>query len=210
MQALCDIEQAFWSKVWRCAHRTPCRKCCWPWRAVDLHVNWKCIWQQHAVFALDEPGSKRWIPAHRFAYECRGGRLLFRGLTVHICHQCDFAPCCNPWHLAPGAASDNHKEGRRSRRAIRLPDGRRWTYEEACGRQAAFYEALQYQRVYAGEIPQQFTSTAHFLDAPWSTSWPGERRLPLPRLARHGKRLPTLALARPICAVVEYGSLPDS
>jgi hypothetical protein len=25
------LEDRFWAKVWRCMHRWPCKKCCWPW-----------------------------------------------------------------------------------------------------------------------------------------------------------------------------------
>lgn len=167
-----SLEACFWAKVWQCTHRHPCKKCCWPWKGIDLCVNWKCVWQQHAIFTLIESGHKRQMPAHKFAYECRGGRLLWWGCTLHICHQCDFGPCCNPWHLIPGASSDNLKEIARMRTSVHLPDGRRWSYDEACRRQAAFYEAMEGRRVYAGEIPRGFMKTAFLLESPWgNTPW---------------------------------------
>jgi hypothetical protein len=64
------LEARFWAKVWRCTHRHPCKRCCWPWRDLDLSVNWKCIWQQHGVFTIHEGTGWRQIPAHKFAYEC--------------------------------------------------------------------------------------------------------------------------------------------
>jgi hypothetical protein len=30
------LEARFWAKVWRCTHRHPCKRCCWPWRDLDL------------------------------------------------------------------------------------------------------------------------------------------------------------------------------
>lgn len=155
MPDLLTIEQRFWAKVWRCTHRGTCRKCCWPWRSVDVSFNWKCVWQRHAVFSDKDLLSLSPIPAHRFAYELCRGALSFRGRCFHMCHQCFFGPCCNPTHISAGSPYDNAMDRSRSKddRLIYLPDGRQWSYKEACQSQACFQEAYAYKRVWAGEIP---------------------------------------------------------
>jgi len=164
------LEERFWAKVWRCTHRQPCKKCCWPWRGIAL-LNWRCTWQQHAVFSDKALGVCCVTPAHRFAYDLSRGTLGFRGHGFALCHQCDFGPCCNPSHLCGGSRSDNSKEARRPRKPIHLPDGQYWVFEEACVRQKAFYEACRYQRIWAGDIPAIFQGLAAWSDRP--SCWPG-------------------------------------
>lgn len=47
--------------------------------------------------------------------------LLWRGIRLRtrvLCHQCDNAACCNPWHLRPGTQKENQQEAsERGRRA---------------------------------------------------------------------------------------------
>jgi hypothetical protein len=190
-----ELEQAFWAKVWRCDHRWPCKRCCWPWRGVDLSANWKDVWSQHPVFGDKRLGNPSTITAARFAYGLRTGSIPFRGKRFHLCHQCHFGPCCHPWHVAMGSASDNSRDRIRAQahRTITLPDGQVWTYAEACARQAAFEEALDYQRVWAGPV----TRTVQKLEAELSrqpyaqkpgpqSQMPAALRKPTLRLFLHG------------------------
>ena len=172
-----EIEQRFWSKVWRCSHRHPCKKCCWPWRTADLSVNWQCAWEYHPTFVCKALGLPSPISAARFAYETRHGTIALGTKHFHMCHRCHFGPCCNPEHLALGSHSDNMRDkdvARSSPRIIFLPDRRQWSYKAAHAAQGAFYEAWSYQRVFAGEIHPQFVSLAFQLDRPWHLDWPGE------------------------------------
>ena len=191
MSSLQEVEQRFWSKIWQCTHRQPCKRCCWPWKGIDVSANWKYIWEQHAIFSDKRLGAYSPIAAHRFAYEVRTGSFSFRGRQFPICHQCNFRPCCNLSHLAIGGASDNlHDQSRArvQRRPVLLPDGRLWGYNEACARQRAFYEAREYLRVWAGEIPEPFRGLEHDLSRS-----PSIRGLqlgtgdPIPSQAHHGQ-----------------------
>jgi hypothetical protein len=176
MPTIAEIEAAFWAKVWRCKHRWPCRKCCWPWRVADLSVNWKCVWEYHGTFSM--PGFR--VPsayaASRYAYESAHGTLGFCTKHFPTCHRCQFGPCCNPVHLTIGSASDNRRDyhaGMSRPRIIYLPDGRVWDYAEACRRQGAFYEALHFQRVWAGMIPRRWRYLEERLVRPYYPCWPG-------------------------------------
>ena len=134
MPTIAEIEEAFWANVWRCAHRKPCNKCCWPWKRFDYSVNTERIWAKHALFTCHALAPKSTIPAHRFALELSRGTLLFQGQDFHVCHQCDFAPCCNPLHVAMGSRSDNLRgsHGHKHRRKpVQLPNGNIWLYEDA-------------------------------------------------------------------------------
>jgi hypothetical protein len=161
-----SLEDAFWPRVWRCTHRAPCKKCCWPWKAkgIDLTVNWKTTWHEHATFSHPTLGP-RCVPAHRVSYELTHGVLLLRMRRLHLCHRCCFGPCCNPWHVVPGAAADNARDARVAQRCNRivLPNGECWVYAEACARQKAFYEAWFYKRVWAGPVPVSFQAMERLL-----------------------------------------------
>src|SRR5215475_10946273 len=99
MASLAEIEQVIWAKVWRCNHRHPCRRCCWPWQ------HW-CT----PSYASTAPGlTAKTMPAHRMAYIFSRGALILlapKGSFV-VCHQCDFPPCCNPVYLFLGMIGDN-------------------------------------------------------------------------------------------------------
>src|SRR4030095_4832344 len=169
-----EVDAGFWANVWRCTHRHPCKKCCWPWKTLDLSANWKCIWQQHAVFYHKDLHGRKQIAAARAAYEFTRGPMLFTGQSFHICHQCHFGPCCNPWHVLPGTWSDNTRDtapSRGPRTPIRLPDGRLWAYDVACAAQASFYDARQALHVYAGTIPLRMRYMEYDLYHPDWKDW---------------------------------------
>jgi hypothetical protein len=177
-EAGATLEASFWSNVWQCMPRHPCKKCCWPWTKCDVSANWRFIWQQHALFYHKDLPGRRMLPVHRVAYELTHGLLVIRGHTFHLCHQCHFGPCCNPAHLRVGSASDNARDTRErlSQRMIVLPDGQRWASAQAWAADKAFYEARHYQRVFAGPIPERFQMyNREALDHPSINDWPGPR-----------------------------------
>lgn len=163
------LEERFWSKVWRCTHKHPCKRCCWPWQSVDVTVNWKYAWEQHPIFSYRDEGTVYSLPAQRCAYELAYGLVLFKGHGVHLCHQCHFGPCCNFAHIRPGSASDNSRDKRHSRsrpRIIRLPDGRIWDFRAACAAQDAFYDARGFLHVFAGPVHPHFDPLLPSLNHP--------------------------------------------
>lgn len=154
--ALPTLESRFWSKVWQCSHHHPCKKCCWPWKTVDVSVNLVCIWSQHALFYDATLAPSTTMPAHRFAYFTRVGTPLFGGSHFPVCHQCHFAPCCNPCHLAPGSPTDNAHDRKRiahHTRIIVLPDGRVWDYADARLNHRALVDSLRAQSRSAVSLP---------------------------------------------------------
>lgn len=48
--------------------------------------------------------------ASRVAWWLFSGASGLPGTAVHIRHTCDNPPCCNPRHLIPGTAADNHRD----------------------------------------------------------------------------------------------------
>jgi hypothetical protein len=124
---MCEsIADHFWSKVWRCTHRHPCKKCCWPW--VQEHGLYCFQTGEPAIFQDKRLWPKPSMMAARMAYFLKTGNQLFPSRFIHLCHQCDYKSCCNPSHLIPGSPADNRKDlGRRplrSRKGIILPDSR--------------------------------------------------------------------------------------
>lgn len=175
LSSLQEAEGIFWAKVWRCDHGHPCAACCWPWTAVDCTANWQCVWQQPAVFSCKVAGEAFVLSAPRFAYEARGGFASVRTKKLHAWHHCFFTSCCNPCHVQVRPALGPRQVQRRSQQqdlAIVLPDGRQWTYAQACTQQAAFYEAQKFQRVFAGEIPATYRSREDTLNRPALEYWP--------------------------------------
>lgn len=138
-----DLPARFWSHVWRCDHED-CIRCCWPWKPAVIRALYssyvsEILWPEssdrgisplaaaHGQFIIRKGES---YSAHRFAYILAHGALLlpFSGYEVHICHQCDFGPCCNPHHLYVGTANDNKRDlkarwAQRSLLTIVLPNG---------------------------------------------------------------------------------------
>lgn len=121
---LCAMEQRFWSHVWRCAHRIPCRRCCWPWMGRD-----GLYYRVDSVYTFCSPLFSRSMTVYRVSYLLgRGTLLLPWGRTIHLCHQCDYRRCCNNAHIFPGSSSDNGRDRRgqprdAERQPVRLPDG---------------------------------------------------------------------------------------
>jgi hypothetical protein len=140
MTELQDIEQRFWSMVWQCTHRHPCKKCCWPWigvRGIAVYDNPQdCYRRKDRAALFSDPRLDRPIAAHRYAYSQgnAGGVLIFPGRTVEVCHRCDYRHCCNYAHLSLGATADNGRDKRgktfavRSQQPVWFPDGRMLTF----------------------------------------------------------------------------------
>lgn len=132
MPTLAQLEHDFWAQVWRCTHRLPCKRCCWPWKAaLDLGKR-----TAHGYGAFAFPGMAHPIPAHRVALILSKGALFLPLATgkdrkaLAGCHRCDFPPCCNPAHLFLGTRGDNTKDAQRKgffamdrHKPVRLPDG---------------------------------------------------------------------------------------
>lgn len=121
-----SLEERFWSHVWRCTHRLPCKRCCWPWTyGLKLDVPFP----RYGRFE-DVRLPKGSIPAHRFAYILgHGAWLLPFPRALPIRHSCAFRPCCNDMHLSIGTQADNMRDNRgfgwygARRPSILLPNG---------------------------------------------------------------------------------------
>jgi hypothetical protein len=124
------VEAYFWSQVWRCAHRHPCRTCCWPWRACFEEKRY------YAYGSFTLPGDRQQSPAHRVALIFSKGALFLPfppGNTQRrlvACHACDFPPCCNPSHVFLATHADNMRDARQKGffkvdryKPLVLPDG---------------------------------------------------------------------------------------
>lgn len=72
---------------------------CWPWTGV-LTAG------RYGVFTFNKPyrGS---TTAHRYSYVLANGPVA---PDLLVRHTCDNPPCCNPRHLIPGTALDNHRD----------------------------------------------------------------------------------------------------
>jgi len=82
----------------------------WFWSKVDVQAPNKCwLWKYRKAgngygFFLNP---KRYVQAHRYAYELVNGPIP-AGLL--ICHKCDVKDCVNPNHLYAGTFSDNVRD----------------------------------------------------------------------------------------------------
>jgi hypothetical protein len=138
-----SLEERFWSKVWRCEHHWPCKKCCWPWPGVKLDNFPWIVLHTYGRFSDPRLDNGLAIPAHRQAFIFTHKTLLLPGII--ICHQCDFAPCCNPAHLRAGSITDNMRDlrGKRhdgsGRRLVILPDSRTFSPVQIAIEKQAFY-----------------------------------------------------------------------
>jgi hypothetical protein len=127
------------------------------------------------VFSFRSSGAQCQIGAHRFAYERKHETLSLGTRYFPICHLCSFGPCCNPSHLVIGSAYDNAQDRRvpLTERVIILPDRRVWCYAQAYYAQRAFYEAWQFQHVWAGPVPYDWQYLEMYINHPDKKEWPG-------------------------------------
>lgn len=129
MVYMSNLEEMFWARVWRCTHRHPCKRCCWPWRPALLRAVDRHLVPDYGLFSVrDHP--QLLIRAHRMALAIRHHALLLPfGQHVPACHLCDFASCCNDAHIVLGTPHDNiggtakRTWLRKNRGPVLLPDG---------------------------------------------------------------------------------------
>ena len=122
------FEEKFWSQVWQCAHRHPCKRCCWPWRRAFAEGATPMRPRYGQVFV---PHFGRQMATHRVALILAHGALILPfGNRLQVCHLCGFPPCCNPKHLVLGTPYDNTSRGTERiygraglRGPIHLPNG---------------------------------------------------------------------------------------
>jgi hypothetical protein len=91
-RSLMTIEERFWSKVIPEPNTG-----CWLWLACIGNHGYGLFTPKHGVQLL----------AHRAAWEFANGRPAG---DLHVLHQCDHRPCCNPDHLHLGTPADNMRE----------------------------------------------------------------------------------------------------
>lgn len=136
-----SLEEKFWSRVWQCDHRHPCKKCCWPYetqRLLDYRYGTPEWAEMYGIFylrndhgAFQHPALATSISAHRMAYILSGKNEIFQGIHFPVCHRCDFGLCCNYVHLTLGAMADNRRDMKGKGclgidfQPIFLPDGTR-------------------------------------------------------------------------------------
>lgn len=101
----------FWRKVNRCAHRHPCRTCCWEWQGCRSSLGYGRT--RMPLGGRDE------THVHRIAYILTTGMSILPGSRLEVCHACDNPPCCNPSHLWLGTHYDNHRDSTVKQRRAR-------------------------------------------------------------------------------------------
>jgi hypothetical protein len=126
----------FLERIWRCKHRHPCQRCCWPWGTPDQYDDPQECWRRrHTKATFYDKERDRSIGAHLMAYIiAHDGMLVFPGKEFAVCHQCDYGHCCNDSHLSLGARADNGRDRRgkdweyRAQQYNIFPDGRKIYY----------------------------------------------------------------------------------
>lgn len=105
----------FWAKVHICGPDD-----CWPWlRAVDR--------DGYGWFTVGTHRDHRPYRAHRIAFIISFGVIPD---TVHVLHDCDNPPCCNPAHLWPGSNAENIRD-RNTKGRSNLTRGARGQWQHA-------------------------------------------------------------------------------
>ena len=124
-----NVDQCFWTQVWRCTHRHPCKRCCWPWRPALLRAAARHLVPGYGMYSVRE-SPRLVIPAHRMALAVQHHALFLPfGQRLPACHLCDFASCCNYAHLVLGTPRDNIRGTAQrgwscaKRKPVMLPDG---------------------------------------------------------------------------------------
>ena len=96
----------FFDRFWKYVDKRGPNEC-WPWRPTELTGKYGQL------------AAGRGLPparAHVVAWEIANGPVP-KGL--HVCHSCDYPPCCNPAHLWIGTNKDNTDDKVKKERASR-------------------------------------------------------------------------------------------
>lgn len=91
-------------RFWRYVHRRQDHQC-WPWTG--------SVMVRGGYGQLND--RKRLLKAHRLSWELHFGAIPENLLVRHMCHN---PICCNPSHLLPGTAKDNHLDMQNARRMV--------------------------------------------------------------------------------------------
>ncbi len=94
-----SLDDPFWGRV---DIRGPDE--CWPWMAGRHAAGYGC---------LIRSDNGKHDTAHRVAFELTNGPIP---AGIHILHDCDYPPCCNPKHLLAGTSGDNMRDKERKGR----------------------------------------------------------------------------------------------
>lgn len=99
------------------------------WRLIDINEDDKC-WpfrsamtrNTYGYFNLGTKFGRRRISAARLVLTLKLNRPMKD--KMHVCHTCDWPPCCNPAHLIEGTPHDNRMMvPDELRRKVGLPKG---------------------------------------------------------------------------------------
>ncbi len=77
------------------------------WTKVDRSGGPGACWIWTGGKTIGGYGRYRGKKAHRVAWEIENGPIPER---LHVCHDCDNPPCCNPAHLVTGTPLDSARD----------------------------------------------------------------------------------------------------